>query len=431
MSKQVAVVGGGIGGLMAAWLLSRHHRVTLIEAEDYIGGHTNTVDVAASDGHVPVDTGFIVYNEPNYPGLTGLLRELGVATRPSDMSFAFAAFNLDLEYAGDNLGTLFAQPRNLVRPAFWGMLRDIMRFNRRAQRAVEAGVDPELSLGELLDRWRLGEGFRRFYLLPMSAAIWSCPPDRILAFPAKPFLEFFRNHGLIQITGRPQWRTVAGGGREYVRRMVNAIHDVRSATPARGVRVTTEGVEVTTDTTAEVFDEVVMATHADQALALLTDATPAEAEFLGAFGYARNEAWLHTDSRLMPKRRRVWASWNHLTHEPRNGKAAVSVTYWMNRLQSLPTEDDIFVSLNPPEAPAPEHIHRRLAYDHPVFDGAAIAAQGRLPEIQGRRGLWFCGSYCGYGFHEDALQSALDVAAGLGVTPPWAEEYPNTTEASA
>lgn len=419
MTERIAVIGGGIAGLGAAWLLSRRYDVTLIEAAPTIGGHTNTVDVAASDGTIPVDTGFIVYNELNYPHLTGLLRHLGVATKPSDMSFAFASSNPELEYAGDNLATLFAQPRNLLRPAFWGMVADILRFNRRARSALADGIDKTTTIGELLDAWDLGEGFRRFYLLPMSAAIWSCPPDRILDFPARPFLQFFNNHGLTQVTDRPQWRTVDGGGREYVNRMLADIPEVRAATPVRRVRPETDGVKVATAEGTDHFEEVVIATHADQALALLDPPSDDEAAVLGAFGYATNEAWLHTDSRLMPKRRRVWASWNHLTHEPRIGSASVSVTYWMNRLQSLTTEDDIFVSLNPPEAPSADCVHRRLAYDHPVFDAPAIAAQAQLPALQGRRGLWFCGSYAGYGFHEDALQSSVGVANALGVDTPW------------
>jgi predicted NAD/FAD-binding protein len=419
MSKRIAVIGGGIAGLGAAWLLSQRYKVTLMEAAETIGGHTNTVDVPTRDGPLAVDTGFIVYNEPNYPHLTALFRHLGVATKPSDMSFAFAASAPEIEYAGDHLGTVFAQPRNLLRPAFWGMVIDILRFNRRARAALAQGVDPETSLGELLDAWGLGEGFRRFYLLPMSAAIWSCPPERILEFPARAFLQFFRNHGLIQVTNRPQWRTVDGGGRTYVQRMLEMIGDVRAATPVQQVQPDSEGVVVATTRYAERFDEVVIATHADQALRLLQAPSSQEAEILGAFGYAANEAWLHTDQRLMPRRRRVWASWNHLTHEPRNGTTPVSVTYWMNRLQSLATEDDIFVSLNPPEAPDPERVHRRFTYEHPVFDAAAVAAQERLAAIQGQRGLWFCGSYCGYGFHEDALQSAVDAAAGMGVATPW------------
>jgi len=422
MTKTIAVVGGGVAGLGAAWLLARHHRVTLLEANDYIGGHTRTVDIPTSDGGVAVDTGFIVYNEPNYPHLTALLHRLGVATKPSDMSFAFAALNIDLEYAGDHIGTLFAQRRNLARPRFWRMLVDIMRFNRQARRALEQGIDPNTSLGELLDAWRLGEGFRRFYLLPMSAAIWSCPADEILDFPAHAFLQFFRNHGLIQVTGRPQWRTVEGGGREYVKRITDTIHDVRPATPVQRVMPKASGVSVTTPTGEEGFDEVVLATHADQALSLLDDPTDEETSLLGAFGYARNQAWVHTDPSLMPRRRAVWASWNHLTHEPGNGTAPVSVTYWMNRLQSLPTGDDIFVSLNPPHPPSRDRLHQQLHYDHPVFDRDAVAAQRRLPSIQGQRGLWFCGSYFGYGFHEDALAAGVAVASALGEEVPWTTE---------
>jgi len=423
MSKDIAVVGGGIAGLGAAWLLSHRYRITLIEAGDYVGGHTNTVDFPASDGIVPVDTGFIVYNEPNYPHLKGLFEHLQVPTKQSNMSFGFAARHLDLEYAGNSIGSLFAQPRNLLRPSFWGMLRDIVRFNRRARRALADGISDEITLGELLDQWGLGEGFRRFYLLPMSAAIWSCPQNDMLGFPAHAFLQFFRNHGLIQITGGPQWRTVEGGGREYVKRMLDAIHRIRLAAPVQRIETISSGVRVTTADGAEDFDEVVVATHADQALGLLASPTAEEDRILGAFGYARNEAWLHTDERLMPKRRRVWASWNHLTHEQRNGQSPISVTYWMNRLQSLSTQDDVFVSLNPPQPPADNQVYRHMTYDHPVLDRAAAAAQRQLPTIQGQRGLWFCGSYGGYGFHEDALASAVEVARRLGVDTPWAIDH--------
>jgi predicted NAD/FAD-binding protein len=241
----------------------------------------------------------------------------------------------------------------------------------------------------------------------------------MLRFPAQSFLQFFRNHGLIQITGGPQWRTVDGGGRAYVNRMLGAIHRVRIAQPVQRIQTGANGVSVETANGAEDFDDVVIATHADQALRVLDSPSTEESEILGAFGYARNEAWLHTDERLMPRRRRVWASWNHLTHERRDGKAPISVTYWMNRLQSLPTRDDVFVSLNPPEPPAGDRVYRHMTYDHPVLDRAAAAAQRRLTAIQGQRGLWFCGSYCGYGFHEDALASAVDVAHRLGVAPPW------------
>lgn len=426
MSQQhIAVIGGGVAGLGAAWLLSQRHRVTLFEANDYVGGHTHTLDCDTRDGRVPVDTGFIVYNEPNYPNLKGLFEALSVATQPSDMSFAFAARNIDLEYAGDNLATLFAQRRNLLRPAFWRMTRDILRFNRLAHARLAGGLADEATLGELLDRWRLGEAFRRYYLLPMSAAIWSCPPDEILAFPGERFLRFFHNHGLIQLTDRPQWRTVVGGGREYVHRILPRLHETRTKSPVRRVERAPDGVRVHTDAGgAEAFDQVVIAAHADQALAMLDRPGFWETTLLGAFRYAANEAWLHGDTALMPRRRAVWASWNHITRNPGDGESPVSVTYWMNRLQSLPTTEDIFVSLNPQEPPGSERVYRHMHYDHPVFDRAAIRAQRLLPRIQGEGGVWYCGSYFGYGFHEDALASAVGVARALGTPIPWRDGVP-------
>ncbi|HKJ94830.1 MAG TPA: FAD-dependent oxidoreductase [Gammaproteobacteria bacterium] len=418
--QHVAVIGGGIAGLGAAWLLSPRYRVTLVEANDYVGGHTHTVDCPVEEGSVPVDTGFIVYNEPNYPNLAALFRHLGIKTHESDMSFAFAARDVDIEYAGDNVNTLFGQRRNLVRPVFWRMLADVIRFNRDANRRLDTGMREDLTLGELLDELRLGTAFRRYHLLPMSAAIWSCPQQRILDFPAERFLRFFRNHGLTQLTNRPQWRTVVGGGREYVRRMLSAVHEVLIDTPVTRLERTDDGVVVRSHA-GEVgrFDQVVVAAHADQALAMIDTPTFREQKVLGAFRYERNDAWLHGDPGLMPRRRRLWASWNHLTDRAGGGDWPVSVTYWMNRLQQLQTRSNVFVTLNPLDPPDASLVYRRMSYEHPVFDGDAIRAQRLLPTIQGRDRLWFCGSYCGYGFHEDALGAAVGVAERLGAPAPW------------
>ena len=422
-SRKIAVIGAGVAGIGAAWLLSRRHEVSLFEANDRLGGHSNTVACDLPEGEIPVDTGFIVYNEPNYPELAALFRHLELPTHASNMSFAFAATDIDLEYAGSGLGTLFAQRRNLLRPRFWGMVRDILRFNREASARLASGRGHSLSLGELLDELGMGEAFRRYYLLPMSAAIWSCPQDVMLRFPARSFLRFFHNHGLIQLRDRPQWRTVSGGSREYIRRMRPAIAHVHSATPVSSVRRTASGVRLA-NSTGELgdYDAVVIAAHGDQALAMLNQPSDAEARLLGAFGYQANDAWLHTDPALMPRRRSVWSSWNHLTARSVDGRQPVSVTYWMNRLQSLPTATDVLVSLNPLREPAPATVIQRQRYDHPVFDQAAIAAQAALPEIQGAERIWYCGSYHGYGFHEDAFASAVRVAEQLGAPPPWAGE---------
>jgi predicted NAD/FAD-binding protein len=418
--QRIAVVGGGISGLGAAWLLSRRHHVSLLEAEDRVGGHTNTVDCPTRGDPVPVDTGFIVYNEPNYPHLSALFRALQVPTHASDMSFAFSARDVDLEYAGDNLRTLFAQRRNLLRPAFWRMSTDILRFNRAANARLDEGIPGDITLGRLLDDLEMGEPFRRYYLLPMSAAIWSCPQDDMLGFPAERFLRFFRNHGLIQLADRPPWRTVTGGAREYVKRMLPAIPQVLTGTPVRRIERRPDGAYVYGDAgLIGRFDAVVIGAHADQALAMLERPSFWERTLLGAFRYQENIAWLHGDPALMPRRRSVWSSWNHLTEDIRDGRNPVAVSYWMNRLQPLSTDEDVFVTLNPPRPPAAEHAHRRIVYQHPVFDQAAIRAQRLLPRIQGRDRVWFCGSYQGYGFHEDGLRSAVEVARAFGVTPPW------------
>ncbi len=409
-----------MAGIGAAWLLSKQHEVTLFEAADRLGGHSNTIVCDLPEGEVPVDTGFIVYNEPNYPQLTALFRHLGQPTHDSDMSFAFAATDIDLEYAGSGLGTLFAQRRNLLRPRFWGMVRDILRFNREANARLESGKGHDQTLGDLLDELGMGDAFRRYYLLPMSAAIWSCPQDVMLRFPARSFLRFFYNHGLIQLSDRPQWQTVTGGSREYIKRMRDAIHAIHTGTPVRSVKRLGEGVRLAGDS-GELgdYDAVVMASHADQTLAMLDQPTADEARLLGAFTYQDNDAYLHTDASLMPRRRSVWSSWNHLTAKSADGKQPVSVTYWMNRLQNLATETDVLVTLNPLQAPDPAKVIRRQSYDHPIFDQDAIAAQAALQDIQGVDRIWYCGSYHGYGFHEDAFGSAVRVAEQLGAPPPW------------
>lgn len=418
--RHIAVVGGGISGLGAAWLLSRRYRVTLFEASDRAGGHTNTVDCATRGGDTAVDTGFIVYNRPNYPHLSALFDHLEVATHPSDMSFGFSARDGDFEYAGDGLSTLFAQRRNLLRREFLGMVGDILRFNRAAGRALDQGMPEEQTLGEFLAEMRAGEAFRGCYLLPMSAAIWSCPQSEMLAFPASRFLQFFRNHGLIQLTGRPAWRTVVGGGREYVRRMLPAIGSVRTGMPVSTIRRDPDSVSlIGRSGHLGRFDDVVIATHADQALAIIERPGFWERRLLGAFRYQQNDAWLHEDPSLMPRRRAVWSSWNHVSRDAEQAGRAAAVTYWMNRLQPLTTDSDLFVTLNPAQPPAASRVYRHISYHHPVFDHAAVRAQGLMRMIQGRDRLWFCGSYLGYGFHEDGLRSGMEVANRLGVAAPW------------
>jgi len=423
MSERIAIIGSGISGLASAWLLSKIHDVTLIEANDYVGGHTHTIEVAEGEHKIPVDTGFIVYNEPNYPLLTRLFERLGVATREGDMSFSASIGPGRIEYSGDSLNTLFAQRRNLLNPTFLRMLADMLRFNRRCKQLLHGSGFDGLSLGEFLDREHLGQGFRAHYLLPMAAAIWSCPTRTMMEFPAESLARFFANHGLLNIVDRPLWRTVVGGSHAYVERMLDDIGRERVVMDgAKRITRRDDGVELRLHSGASPrFDKVVMACHADQALALLEQPSSDEARLLSRFRYQPNRTYLHTDTTLMPERRRVWAAWNYLAADRTDSgsERAVSVTYWMNRLQGLAAKRDYLVSLNPLRPPAPDHIIAEMTYDHPIFDGAAMAAQRELNSLQGRDRIWFCGSYFGYGFHEDALRAATDAAGLLGVDTGW------------
>jgi predicted NAD/FAD-binding protein len=419
--KRIAVIGAGIAGLSAAWLLGQAHEVVLIEAEPRLGGHANTVLVPGDGGaETPVDTGFIVYNEKTYPNFVALLDHLGVATQPTEMSFAVSLDGGRLEYSGTGLSGLFAQPGNLANPRFWAMLRGLVRFYRDATRDALTGSAAAMTLGEYLASGDYGAAFRDDHLLPMAAAIWSAPCSEILSYPAQAFLRFHHNHGLLQLTDRPLWRTVTGGSAVYVERLRSRFRgSVRLGTPARQVRRSPNEVLVAGDGWSERFDQVVFATHADQTLALLADPDPLEASALGAFRYSRNRAVLHGDEALMPRRRRAWASWNHLGERARPD-AACAVTYWMNLLQDLPRQRPFFVTLNPPETLRAETILREEVYEHPIFDRAALAAQEHLWALQGARRSWFCGAYFGSGFHEDGLQSGLAVAEALGdVRRPW------------
>ena len=421
---KIAVVGGGISGLGAAWCLAGQHEVTLFEAGDRLGGHANTVAIDLDGRPVPVDTGFIVYNEHNYPHLTRLFAALGVATVESDMSFSVSLDGGAFEYAGDALG-VFAQPGNLLRPDFWRLFRDLLRFYREAPGFARRTNLDRLSLGELLAEGGYSDLFARRHILPMAAAIWSSSLDDILAYPARSFVQFFENHGLFSLGERPRWRSVLGGSRRYVDAMAAAFGDrVHLATPIVEAWRTPAGVILRDGRGQEHrVDHLVLATHADQALKILgAGATAEERQVLGAFRYRENRAVLHRDARLMPRRRRVWASWNYLGEEGADTSGAISLSYWMNRLQRLDTPRDVFVTLNPTRAPAADLTHGAFAYRHPQFDRVALQAQDRLPEIQGRDRLWFCGSYCGYGFHEDGLQAGFAVAAALGAPAPWAGE---------
>jgi predicted NAD/FAD-binding protein len=418
--KRIAVIGGGIAGLASAWLLSRRHRVTLFEAGDYVGGHTNTIDIAVEGHRHPIDTGFLVFNDRTYPNLCALFACLGVASVESEMSFGVSLAEPEIEWAGSDLGTVFAQRSNLLRPAFLGMLSDILRFNRETTRMAAEGDAPPVSLGDYLAAGRYGSAFRDWYLLPMASAIWSCPTRTMLDYPLATFARFCHNHGLLQIFDRPRWRTVAGGGREYVRRILDELDDVQVATPVLGVDRRPDGVWLRCRDGAERFDEVVFACHSDQTLAILgAGASLDERRILGAVKYQPNLALVHTDTALLSRRRKVWSAWNYLAGAGRPDERPVSVSYLINRLQPLPFETPVVVSLNPFTEPARDKLIRRIEYAHPVFDQAAVDAQAALPTIQGRQRSWFAGAWTGYGFHEDGLKSALVVARALGAEIPW------------
>jgi predicted NAD/FAD-binding protein len=421
---KIAVVGGGISGLGAAWLLAKRHEVSLFEAADDLGGHANTVEISLDGRRIPVDTGFIVYNEHNYPNLTRLFETLGVETVASDMSFSFSLGPGEFEYFGSPLG-LFAQPTNIVRPAFWRLMSDLLRFYRAAPDLVARSDLDRLTLGQLLAEGGYSQEFATRHILPMAAAIWSSTVEDILAYPALVFVQFFENHGLLGLSGRPQWRSVRGGSRRYVAALSDFFRTrTHLATPIVAVQRTASGV-LLRDAQGRIrrFDLLVLATHADQAVKILGDAaTDAERRVLGAFRYQENRAVLHCDPSLMPRRRRAWASWNYLAQREADERRQIAVSYWMNRLQQLETKRNVFVTLNPLHDPAPGSSFGEFVYHHPQFDRAALTAQQQLSSIQGRDRVWFCGSYCGYGFHEDGLQAGLSVAGALGAPAPWAAE---------
>jgi predicted NAD/FAD-binding protein len=420
---KIAIIGSGIAGNSAGWLLNQHHEITIYEQSGHIGGHCNTVDVPSRYGGpaTPIDIGFIVHNKANYPNLCALFDHVGVLTRSSNMSFSVSLDGGRLEYAGTSPFALFAQRRNLLRPAHWRMLREIVRFCHNAPGLLADPVRAGLTLGQYLKEEGYGGAFVHDHLLPMGAAIWSSPPAAMLNFPAISFIRFFHNHGLLKLTGRPDWRIVVGGSRTYVDRLTMGFaHRVRKNRPVTAILRSHDGVEVRDALGGrQRFVHVVVATHADQALALLGDPSPDETSILGAFRYQSNRVILHRDAALMPKRKRVWASWNYLGNGLQGARSAVSLTYWMNLIHDMDERDPLFVTLNPAVEPSADGKIGEAIFDHPVFDMPALSAQAGLGRIQGNRRTWFCGAWCGYGFHEDGLSAGLAVAEALGCQRPW------------
>ncbi|MFD1701558.1 NAD(P)/FAD-dependent oxidoreductase [Methylopila henanensis] len=419
---RIAVVGSGVSGLSAAWALCGAHDVVVYEREPRLGGHSHTVEIDYDGAAVAVDTGFIVYNELNYPNLTALFAHLGVATKPSEMSFGLSLDGGAFEWSGKTIGALFAQRRNILAPSYLWMLREVLRFNKLCLADRAAGVLVGLSLGAWLERRRFARRFRDDYLLPMAAAIWSTPAAHVLDFPAESFVAFFANHRLIN-HDRPVWRTVEGGSRRYVERLTAPFRRaIRSGVAVAAVERDDTGVTVIDSGGGrDRFDHVVMAAHTDETLAMLAEPDAAERRVLSAIRYRPNDVVLHRDRTLMPKREGVWSAWNYLgsRKDPDAASRDVAVTYWMNALQGVDPARPLFVTLNPPSEPDPAKVFGRYVYDHPQYDAAALAAQRELPDIQGVRRTWFCGAWTGYGFHEDGLSSGLAVAEALGVRAPW------------
>ncbi|TDT59016.1 hypothetical protein DFO53_0568 [Enterobacter sp. AG5470] len=413
----IAIIGSGIAGLTCAWRLAGHHRVTIFEAEPTVGGHTATVDVSTPQGTYAIDTGFIVYNDRTYPRFMGLLSELGINGQKTQMSFSVHNPQSGLEYNGHTLLSLFAQRRNLVNPAFWGLLNAIVRFNRLAKQALRSGVDENATLQSFLEQHHFSHFFARHYILPMGAAIWSSSLQEMRRFPLPLFLRFFEHHGLLDIADRPQWYVVPGGSREYIRALLAQLGDrltLHLNTPVQQVLRHDDGVTIRLDASEQRFDQVIFACHSAQALAMLVDPAPAEREVLGAIGWQRNEVVLHSDPRWLPVRERAWASWNYRLSERDQDRACV--TYNMNILQGLPEGSPLFcVTLNPDSPVDARYVWQRFVYEHPLFNPQSWRAQARRGEINGHRRSWYCGAYWYNGFHEDGVRSALDVVKGIAV----------------
>lgn len=416
---KIAVIGGGITGMGLAYCLNSKHDVTLYEKENYIGGHSRTLDVDTPQGPVAVDTGFIVFNYRSYPNLSALFDHLEVPVAKSDMSFGVSINNGWLEYGTRQPINLFSQFRNVFRPAYWGMLHDISVFNRKAKSYVAKNGD--VSLGRCLDELKLGAWFRNYYLLAMGGAIWSTSLRQMEQFPAHTLIRFFDNHGLLTVTDHPQWYTVQGGSREYVKRLTRSFQNkIRVNCPVQSVRRGGNSVEVTDNHgQTDHYDQVVFACHSNQILPTLDNFSAAEADILGSIAYQPNLVVLHRDRSFLPKRRSAWSSWVYLAEHQQDSAPTVSLSYWMNNLQPLGVDTPLIVTLNPARPPDPDLVYDQHMFEHPYFDEAAIRAQQRVDEIQGKDRIWFCGAWQRFGFHEDGLVSAMNVARKLGCEPPW------------
>ena len=421
--QRIAIIGTGISGMASSYLLhTAGHSITVYEKASRIGGHTRTLNIDYLGTPIAVDTGFIVYNEPNYQNLLGLFRHLGVSVHPSNMSFAMSVAGGKFEWCARSLNSIFGQRSHLFKPSFYGMIRDVLRFNAHALKTVE--IHPDMTLGALIGHLKLGKGFMDYYLLPMGGAIWSCSPKTMLDFPAATFVRFFKNHGLLSLAGQHQWYTVTGGSQEYVKKITASFcNQIRTDCAVVSVTRDANGVTITDSTgKTETYDQAVFASHANETLSMLADASEAEREILGAFHYQQNTAYLHRDTSIMPIRRRCWASWVYHANaagDERERVHGIGITYWMNLLQSIPDRYPLFVTLNPAQPIAESLIFNCHTFEHPIFTRNTIAAQQQLPSIQGTNRSWFCGAYTRYGFHEDGLLSAMNVAHSLGAPIPW------------
>lgn len=414
---KIAIIGSGISGLGCAYLLNQDHDITVYEKNDYIGGHSRTVDIQVDEATVPVDTGFIVFNYRNYPNLTGLFEHLNVLVEKSDMSFGVSIDNGWLEYGTRRPLDIFAQKGNLLRPKFWKMLADIIKFNAKAKGYLES----DLSLGQCLDELKSGSWFREYYLLAMGASIWSTPTGGMLGFPASAFIRFFDNHGLLTLNDQPQWHTVKGGSKEYVKLLTASFEDkIKLGCGVEKVIRKKDHIElIDSHGKKQKYDQVIFACHSDQAMTILDSPTKDEREIIGAISYQPNEMVLHSDTSFMQRSKNSWSSWVYLSESRKDNSNSVSLSYWMNNLQPLATEKPIIVTLNPGRQPNPDTVYDRYTFHHPVFDEKAVEAQGKLDTIQGADRIWYTGAWQRYGFHEDGLLSAVNVAQKMGVKIPW------------